>query len=575
MKKIFIAMISLPLLVSCGKDFLERIPTTDVSYEGYFTSEEQLKLYANGFNTYIPGASVMTADLNSDNIEVGTYNALLAGVRTVPASGGGWSWTWLRTFNLLLDNYKKADCDEATQNYYAALARFYRAWFYYEKVKAFGDVPWYDKPLQTNSEELYKARDGRDYVDERILEDLDFAIQWLKDNKDQTGITRWTALALKSRFCLYEGTYYKYHKELGMESLSPKYLEECVKASEELMDKGGYKVYYTGAETDYRDIFTSEKPNSEVILAKIYNKGLSLVHSANYTFLTASASCKEGFNKQFMDSYLMRDGSFFSSQPGYETMTWYEECQNRDLRLYQTVRTPGYTRIGGKTKLLPDFDKAATGYHMIKWVTGTSDDAYNGSVNAASVFRYSEVLLNYAEARAELGVLTQDDIDKTVNLTRQRGGLPKMVLSSLTIDPTQQKLYPGVNSAAILEIRRERRVELVMEGLRWDDLMRWKRGPLLAQRFRGMYFRSLGVQDLDGDGVDDFAILTSAPAKKESGITYLILDSSRMLSNGSSGYIIAQPTTLKSFDEERDYLYPIPTNELVNNKQLEQNPNWE
>lgn len=150
-----------------------------------------------------------------------------------------------------------------------------------------------------------------------------------------------------------------------------------------------------------------------------------------------------------------------------------------------------------------------------------------------------------------------------------------MVLSSLTIDPTQQKLYPGVNSAAILEIRRERRVELVMEGLRWDDLMRWKRGPLLAQRFRGMYFRSLGVQDLDGDGVDDFAILTSAPAKKESGITYLILDSSRMLSNGSSGYIIAQPTTLKSFDEERDYLYPIPTNELVNNKQLEQNPNWE
>ena len=256
-------------------------------------------------------------------------------------------------------------------------------------------------------------------------------------------------------------------------------------------------------------------------------------------------------------------------------MTWYEECQNRDLRLYQTVRTPGYTRIGGKTKLLPDFDKAATGYQMIKWVTGTSDDAYNGSVNAASIFRYSEVLLNYAEARAELGVLTQEDIDKTVNLTRQRGGLPKMVLSSLDIDPAQQKLYPGVNSAAILEIRRERRVELVMEGLRWDDLMRWKRGPLLAQRFRGMYFKNLGVQDLDGDGVDDFAILNSAPAKKESGITYLILDSSRMLSNGSSGYIIAQPTTLKSFDEERDYLYPIPTNELVNNKQLEQNPNWE
>ena len=517
----------------------------------------------------------MTADLNSDNIEVGTYNALLAGVRTVPASGGGWNWTWLRTFNILLDNYQKANCPEATLNYYAALARFYRAWFYYEKVKAFGDVPWYDKPLQTNSEELYKPRDGRDYVDERILEDLDFAIEWLKDNKDQTGITRWTALALKSRFCLYEGTYYKYHTEIGLENLSKKYLDECVKASKELMDKGGYSIYYTGSETDYRDIFITEKPNSEVILAKIYNKGLSLVHSANYTFLTPSASAKEGFNKQFMDSYLMRDGSFFSSQQGYETMTWYEECQNRDLRLYQTVRTPGYMRIGGKAKLPPDFDKAATGYHMIKWVGSTSDDAYNGSVNAASIFRYSEVLLNYAEARAELGELTQDDLDKTVNLTRKRGGLPPMVLSNLTIDPAQQKLYPGVKSAAILEIRRERRVELVMEGLRWDDLMRWKRGPLLAQRFKGMYFKGLGVQGLDGDGANDFAILTSPPARKESGITYLILDGSRMLSSGTSGYLIAQPNTLKTFDENRDYLYPIPTNELVNNKQLEQNPNWE
>lgn len=570
---ITMALVSLMMVVSCS-DFLHRLPTTSITYEGYFNSEEELKLYANGFNSYIPGASVMTSDLDSDNIETGSYDAFLAGVRVVPASGGGWDWTWLRNFNILLANYQKADCDEQTKNYYAALARFYRAWFYFEKIKLFGDVPWYDKPLETSSPELYKKRDSRVFVGEKILEDLDFAISHLKSDKDQTGISKWTALALKSRFCLYEGTYLKYHTELGYTEHAEMYLRECEEASMDLMENGGYKIYYTGAATDYRDIFTSEKPNSEVILAKIYNKGLSLVHSANYVFLAVSGASQEGFNKQFMDSYLMRDGSFFSSQPDYERMSFVQECTNRDLRLYQTVRTPGYTRIGGTTKLLPDFDKAATGYHMIKWVTGTADDAYNGSVNAASVFRYSEVLLNYAEAKAELGEFDQAVADLTVNQTRKRGGLPALKVVDLKVDPAQQKLYPGISDPAILEVRRERRVELVMEGLRWNDLMRWKRGPLVAQKFRGMYFEKMGIQDLDGDGKDDFCIVNTTPVQKQPGITYLVLGDSKALSNGTYGYLMAQPRTIKNFDEGRDYLYPIPTNEIVNNPDLEQNPKW-
>ena len=207
-------------------------------------------------------------------------------------------------------------------------------------------------------------------------------------------------------------------------------------------------------------------------------------------------------------------------------------------------------------------------------MTGTENDASSESANAIPVFRYSEVLLNYAEARAELGDLTQSDLDMSINEIRPRAGLPDMKLEDLIVDPAMQKIYPGIMDAAILEIRRERRIELAFEGFRWTDLMRWRRGPLLAQRFSGMYIPKMGLQDLDGDGVDDFCVVKKAPDQKENGITYLVLGDNKLLSNGTSGFILPQPYTVKTFDENRDYLYPIPLNELTINKNLTQNPGW-
>lgn len=576
-RNLIFILFSLPLLLaSCSDDFLQQNPTKSVSDSNFFNSEAELELYSNGFYSYVPGGTdLMASDFTaSDNVEVNTYSAFLAGVRTVPASGGGWSWTTLRNINYFLAHYRTAAIAEERLNYYEGFARFFRAWFYFEKIKMFGDVPWYSEPLETTSEELYKGRDPRTTVADKILEDLDCAIRSLGTAKSPTRISRWTALALKSRFCLYEGTYRKYHTELNLTESAERFLTECVNASLELIEQSGYKAYNTGKKSDYSDMFTATAPNSEFILARTYDKALKFVHSMNYVLLNATYYAGAGMTRQMVESYLMDDGSFFSSVPGSERMTFAEECRNRDLRLAQTIRTPGYTRIGTTQTLLPDFDKAATGYQVTKYVTGTENDASSESTNAIPVFRYSEVLLNYAEARAELGDLTQSDLDKTVNQTRARAGLPAMKLNELTVDPAMRKIYPGIADAAILEIRRERRIELAFEGFRWTDLMRWRRGPLLAQRFCGMYIPKMGLQDLDGDGTDDFCVVKKAPDQKEKGITYLILGDSKLLSNGTSGFILPQPYTVKTFDENRDYLYPIPLNELTVNKNLTQNPGW-
>lgn len=576
MKKYKILLLTgLIIFVSCDNDFLQLEPTKQVTGEKYFNSKAELELYSNRFYSYVPSIDLIESDFtSSDNVEVNVYNPFLAGVRTVPASGGGWSWTTLRSINYFLANYKKADVTTEVSNYYEGLAKFFRAWFYFDMLQLFGDVPWYSKPLETNSPELYKPRDPRTLIADSILSDLDVAIAYLGTEKSSTKITRWTALALKSRFCLYEGTYRKYHTNLDLTESANGFLEGCVSASLRLINESGYTAYFSGKTTDYQDIFISNDPNSEFILARIFSKELNMVHSMNYMLLAPTILGGSGMTKQMVDSYLMLNGSFFSSVHGYQTKTFVEECTNRDRRLSQTIRTPGYKRIGTASVLLPDFSKAATGYQITKFLAGMESDAYNESANAIPVFRYSEVLLNYAEAKAELGNLSQNDINISINHTRKRGGLPNLLIGDLTIDATQQLLYPNVTSAAVLEIRRERRIELAFEGLRRMDLMRWRRGPLLEQRFSGMYFTKMDVQDLDGNGVNDFAIVKKLPSLQAPGISYLVLGDTKLLSNGSYGYLLPQPFTVKKFDEDRDYFYPIPLNELTINENLVQNPGW-
>ena len=273
------------------------------------------------------------------------------------------------------------------------------------------------------------------------------------------------------------------------------------------------------------------------------------------------------------------NGTPFTNKDGYETMGFYEEMQSRDRRLAQTIRSLGYQRIGGTATLLPDFAATMTGYQLCKFLSDETQDGDGASYQDVAFIRYAEVLLNYAEAKAELGIITQDDIDRTIRLIRSRVSMPNLDMASANQSPDAvlSSLYPNVsgsNKGIILEIRRERRIELVMEGFRWDDLVRWKVGKLLEPHFIGMYFPSLGEFDLDGDGTPDLLLYTgTAPSTTAS--QSVEIGGVLQLTEGDHGNLIGFKDNTKQFDESRDYLYPLPTGDLLLNENLVQNPNWD
>lgn len=571
----FIFFVSVSLLGSCDDDFLERYPLSAVSPQNFFNNEAELQLYTNGFYSYLPGTGIYLDDHSSDNVERGSVDELVAGRTIVPtdADEAGWTWAPLYNINYFLANYRKADEPEEVLNHYGGIARFFRALFYFQKVKRFGDVPWYSEPLNENSEEMFKARDPRILVIDSIMADLNFAIEHVDDSKNVSRVTRWAALALKSRVALFEGTYRKYHTELGLEGSAAGLLQEAVAASEAIMASGQYGIYSTGnPESDYLNLFASEDANTtEYILAKVYDLEYNRSTPLNNVF-TSPTRGTPGITKSLVDSYLMNNGEPITAHPDYPELTFWEETRNRDPRLSQTIRTPGYTRIGEEEILVPDFANAYTGYQNIKFVT-TPDRDGGSSTNDLPIFRFAEVLLNFAEAKAELGELTQADVGRSIDRLRSRVGMPGLVLSGLTADPLLLERFEHANDPVILEVRRERRIELVMEGFRYYDLLRWKEGKLLAETFEGMYFPGFGVYDLDNNGTNDLAIIND-PADKVPGIQNITIGADMALSEGISGNLIVHPNLHKVFEEPKHYLFPLPITELLLNKNLEQNPGW-
>lgn len=574
------------VMAGCKKDFLDRQPLSQISPDNGFNTENELKLYVRSFyDRMLPNSDNDNKGVESlynedeDNVVKNSLPDLLTGNRVVPVSGGGWDWGNLRNINYFLENYSKGNLDTSITYKYVGVARFFRAYFYYNMVTRFGDVPWYSKPIESNdSAMLQKARDPRTLVMDSVLADINFAIAHLGKNKSVSEATKWTALALKSRICLFEGTFRKYHPEFNLPG-ADRFLQEAVNAAEELINTGPYKVYTSTADNAYRNLFSSPTPLAdEVILTRQYSSALQVFHNVNYYTITPSYG-KPGLEKKLVNSYLMKDGTRFTDIPGYDTMQFYNETQNRDPRLAQTIRTPGYTRIGSTVQLAPDFGATVTGYQVTKYVTSTAEDSYNTSTNPLHIIRYAEVLLNYAEAKAELGTLTQEDLDKSVNKLRDRVAMPHMDLAAANANPdpylaAQYTHVSDANKGILLEIRRERRIELVMEGFRWNDLMRWKEGHLLSEQFKGMYFPGPGVYDLDRNGKTDVQIYTGS---RPSGSGVLLkLGSDIDLEDGANGgNIVVNPNIPKKFNEGRDYLFPIPTQEILLNPNLEQNPNWQ
>ncbi len=570
------------LTVSCNDSFLDRYPIAEISPENSFKTADDLRLYTNGFYEQLPSIrNIIDADLKTDNV---LYSSIpeeqRSHERILPSEtgSGGWDWEDLREINLFFDNYQRCT-DEAGRDKYEGVARFFRAWFYFDKVKRFGDVPWYETVIQTDDTDLlYKARDSREFVVSKIIQDLEIAVDKLGDERASDQVTRWTALALLSRVCLYEGTFRKYHTELGIQG-SDTLLQKAYEAAGRVMDESGYTLYSTGnPDTDYRDLFASTLKEDEVILGRRYSLTLNQMHNVNY-YLTSRTQRDIGLTKDLVDSYLQLNGMPFTSKTGYATMGFYDEMQSRDRRLAQTIRSLGYQRIGGTATLLPDFAATMTGYQLCKFLSDETQDGDGASYQDVAFIRYAEVLLNYAEAKAELGIITQDDIDRTIRLIRSRVSMPNLDMTSANQSPDAvlAALYPNVSGSCqgiILEIRRERRIELVMEGFRWDDLVRWKAGKLLEPHFIGMYFPSLGEFDLDGDGAPDLMLYTGTTPSTTAAQSVEI-GGVLQLTEGDHGNLIGFKDNTKQFDESRDYLYPLPTGDLLLNENLVQNPNWD
>ena len=590
MKRIIILAVALTAgLSSC--DLLDTKPMSQMTQTDYFKTETDLQLFTNPLynnmldkDPYDDQSDLMVCQTLSDEILGGNK-------RTVPNSGGGWTWTDLRRINTLLEYADQCD-DKDAVTHYTALARFFRAYFYFEKVKRFGDVPWYDVQLGSADEALYNPRDSRELIMTKMIEDIDFAINELPEEVSTYRVNRWAALALKAQFCLYEGTYRKYHDvQIDGANDYTYYLDLAAKAAGEVINQGPYKLYSTGnPDSDYMMLFAQENASpDEYILAIKFDYGLAIHHNAT-AFTLVPTQGRPGYTRKMVNMYLMKDGSRFTDRTGWQEESFVEETKDRDPRLAQSIRTPGYTRIGKTEVLAPDFGCSVTGYQPIKFVQNPDDSGGNVDRNDRStcdipVYRLAEVMLNYAEAKAELGTLTQDDLDISINKIRDRVDMPHLKLAEANANPDWYLLsseygfsnVSGANQGVILEIRRERAIEMIQEGTRYEDLVRWKAGPCLDQALTGMYFPGAGQYDLTGDGKTDLILYNEGSAKPEAGDGVYVyqIGTEILLSGGTRGYVSYHKNIERTpYNEERDYLYPIPINERSLNPNLTQNPGW-
>jgi hypothetical protein len=585
---------------------LEQIPQDTTSKNAVFGSEKGLQLYSYSFYNFLPSANnIHTAESMSDYaarrgspafIQQGAYSSTSdddasASGNDIVALGGDrdWGWTHLRNFNFFIENCTDERIPESVRNNYIGLARFFRAFFYFEKVKRYGDVPWIDKALDVEDPDLYKGRDPRTLVMDNVLADLNFACENITLTSDGTRslVTKWAAYALKSRVCLFEGTFRKYHDELGLQGSANTWLTEAADAAKVIMDESGFKVY-TGAGTDmsYRNLFISKVPvGDEIIMAVVMDLALAKTHSANWYYTSTTTGVRFSFIRTFINTYLNLDGTPFTDNPGYETIQFQDEVKGRDKRLKQTIRLGDYQRTnnGVPFKAAPSMLYSYTGYQPIKW---SLDDIYidtrDLNDNAVSIFRYGEVLLNYAEAKAELGTLTDGDWAATVGALRARAGITGGLTTKPTIvDPYLQSVYfPGISDPVILEIRRERAVELCMEGLRFYDIIRWKRGELMEMEWNGIYVPALDTPlDLNEDGISDVVYYITAPNPLPAypaipvSDTYGGQPNPFRLKNGTFGEITWLNTIQRKW-EDKNYYYPVPEDARLTNPNLSQNPGW-
>lgn len=564
MKTLKISIILL-ILVACKKDFLDRPPLDQIGIDSYWKTATDLENYVIQFYPAFPSHSFWQFGYgypikNADNAIEGTPNNILNGERGV--TGGRWTneWSRIRGINIFLDNYQKCNDNFEIYKHFLGEAYFFRAWTYFELVKKYGDVPWVSKELfPTSGEELLRPRDPRTVIVDSILTDLDHAIEVLslRSKYGNNRINKEAALAFKTRVALYEGTWQKYHAGtvFGTAGADPnKYFKACTDAAEELMN-GNYQV---GIYNDYYKLFGLDDMSSvnEVLLYRTYNIKDGVSNDVQYQ--TTFQPFEVGITWSLVSDYLDKNGQPYdysglaSTTKGNAFLT--KIAQDVDPRFHATVWTPGdvISVARGQYFGKPSVDQVGqwlnpTGFQLKKCSNPNSPGAGSaGGGNSETgyiLFRYGEVLLNYAEALYELN---GNIAFSALNQLRTRVGMPGFVVHPQNSDPNRID-YGYPISDELYEIRRERRVELALEGFREDDYKRWAAHMLFkGKRPKGYPF-------------DQNEFPAYNPPLDEKG---LIDYFKNFLPNGYQ------------FKENRDYLSSIPAEELNLNPNLTQNPGW-
>ncbi|HLT87797.1 MAG TPA: RagB/SusD family nutrient uptake outer membrane protein [Sphingobacterium sp.] len=571
-------------------DLLDLQPEGSLTEQTTFTTYNNFIAYAWQFYGVFPGydASIPNSEVHSDLFATANTNATSDWIWqrvVIPGSSSNYSdpFSRIRAINIMLDNIDQAtQLTDEEKNHVRSIGYFFKAFNYMDLLNKYGSAIWVENAIDDgDTDVLYGTPASRNEIAQKILDMLTYAEQNIKPAGDgantiNTNVVR----ALLSRFGLREGTWRKYH---GL-SDATKYLQASHDASTKLIND------FPNLHADYDGLFNSESLANvqEVLLYKQYEIN-QITHSL--ASLARNSAGRWDLTKTAVDLYLLRDGETrWTSNLFAGDQTPYDEFRNRDIRLYYTVPPPFRVQVSHPSytweytdntadreyidlmdelsvptrKTLPTmnwqglvviqephfvdynlgqpFNVTFTGYRFYKF-SNKINMIQNVDINDAPIFRMGEVLLNYAETAYELENINQNVVDETINKLRTRGQVASLQIDNIPADPTRDVEI----SPLLWEIRRERAVELMGEGFRFDDLRRWKKMEYAVERKMGRYITK---------GVD-------VPANSSIPI----------LNNASAGYITYEGQAPTPFPEHY-YLYPIPSAEIVLNDNIKQNPDW-
>ena len=508
LKYLYSCLLACLIFLSCNKEVLDRPPLTDI-IDGpeFWRNENDVRLYANAFYTqYFNGYnSGFTADYTP--VRGYTFSDDLTGKNvqssfesSVPASRGStaegaawmsqysgptWNFAWVRKSNIFidrLDNVVKPNITEEAYNHWTAVAKFFRGYEYSRLVSVFGDVPYFDKEiLNTDLATLYKDRDDRGFVMDKVYDDFKYVLANIRENDGAQYLNKNIAAAFISRFMLFEGTYQHYH---GLDAArAKKYLEFAVEAAEIVMNSN--KHSFT---RDFKSLFASESlaGHPEVLLYRVYDAALGITHSIG-SYNNGTEVVGVDPNLVLIKSFIANDGDVWqnSSVTDASSFAIADLVKTRDPRFEASfMDVPN----ANSATLLYSYKFASR--EAITFIGKTYPPAWGSNTNTsdAPVMRLAEVVLNWIEAKAVLAehlggpAITQADLDMSVNAIRNRPldaaaiakGVQKTAPLLLTAIPNDPDRDADV-SELIWEIRRERRMEFVFEHTRLLDLKRWKK----------------------------------------------------------------------------------------------------